>query len=116
MINIKKEDVLHKSYLNRILIEIADSPLLSQNLAFKGGTCASMLGYLDRFSVDLDFDLLGDVKESEIRKELHKIFSGLGLTVVKEFKNVLLFAVKYPNELKGRTSAAQRWQLLRIPA
>ena len=58
MIDIRPEDIIHKSYLNRLLMEIIDRPVLSHNLAFKGGTCAAMLGYLDRFSVDLDFDVL----------------------------------------------------------
>ena len=73
MLNLRPEDILHKSQLNRLLIEIIDQPTLSQNLAFKGGSCASMLGYLDRFSVDLDFDVLknllasGVVDETKIR-------------------------------------------------
>jgi predicted nucleotidyltransferase component of viral defense system len=56
MLVLRLEDILHKSYLNRVLMEIIDRPVLAHNLAFKGGMCASMLGYLDRFSVDLDFE------------------------------------------------------------
>jgi hypothetical protein len=51
------------------LIEIVDRPALAAQLVFKGGTCAAMLGYLDRFSVDLDFDLASH--EPEYRSPCH---------------------------------------------
>ena len=84
MLNLRPEDSIHKSYLNRLLIEIIDHPVLSQNLAFKGGSCAAMLGYLDRFSVDLDFDVLKNADETVLRQELHQVFEYLGLTVGEE--------------------------------
>lgn len=102
MIALRPEDILHKSYLNRILIEIIDNPLLSQHLAFKGGTCASMLGFLDRFSVDLDFDLLDKVQMTTLRKEFYIIFNQMGLTVAKEYDTVLFSQVKYTNESKSK--------------
>ena len=98
MIALRPEDILHKSYMNRILIEIIDNPQLSQHLAFKGGTCAAMLGFLDRFSVDLDFDLLDKTQLVMLRREFHMIFGRMGLTVAKEYDKVLFFQVKYPNE------------------
>ena len=104
MIDLRPEDSIHKSYLNRILIEIIDNPILSQKLAFKGGTCASMLGFLDRFSVDLDFDLLQKTDNLVIRKEFRNIFSHLGLTVKKEFDDVLMFQVQYPSTPNKRNS------------
>lgn len=57
--------------MNRLLIEIVDQPVLAHNLVFKGGTCAGMLGYLDRFSVDLDFDLRNNFDEAIIRGALY---------------------------------------------
>lgn len=104
MMNLRPEDTIHKSYLNRLLAEIGDNPLLSQKLAFKGGTCASMLGFLDRFSVDLDFDLLQEKSEENIRKEFRQIFNHLGLTIKKEFDNVLMFQVQYPSVPNKRNS------------
>lgn len=98
MLNIRPEDVIHKSYLNRLLIEIVDQPALSQNLAFKGGTCAGMLGYLDRFSIDLDFDVLKNAEETILRKEFHRAFDYLGLSVVEEMKNTLMFRLRYASE------------------
>ena len=53
-----KKDALHKAWLYRLLEAIADNQKLVKVMYFKGGTCASMLGWLQRFSVDLDFDLL----------------------------------------------------------
>lgn len=98
MLNLRPEDIIHKSNLNRVLIEIIDQPTLSQNLAFKGGTCASMLGYLDRFSVDLDFDVLKNADENLLRRALHEVFDYLSLAVVEEFDNVLMFRLRYPSE------------------
>jgi predicted nucleotidyltransferase component of viral defense system len=103
MIQIRPEDSIHKSYLNRILIEVADDRELSLNLGFKGGTAAAMLGYLDRFSVDLDFDALGVVEDKEIRQKFEKIFNKLGLSVAKKFDRVLLWQLKYLSE-KGRSN------------
>jgi predicted nucleotidyltransferase component of viral defense system len=98
MLDLRPEDIIHKSYLDRLLIEIIDRPALSQNLAFKGGTCAGMLGYLDRFSVDLDFDVMKNADETTLRHEFHQVFDHLGLTVAEEFEQVLMFRVRYPSE------------------
>jgi hypothetical protein len=48
MLNLRSEDIIHKSQLNRLLIEIIDRPVLSQNLAFKGGTCAAGMTVVNR--------------------------------------------------------------------
>jgi len=100
---LRPEDVFHKSQLHRLLIEIVDNPLLSQSLAFKGGTCAAMLGYLDRFSVDLDFDVLAGMHEDSIREEFYKIFDDLGYELKLAFENALFFQVKYQNTTGKRS-------------
>ncbi|PJA52923.1 hypothetical protein CO166_03640 [Candidatus Roizmanbacteria bacterium CG_4_9_14_3_um_filter_36_11] len=69
MILPKREDVFHKVQLYRLLTGLIDSNLLSRSIYFKGGTAASMMGFLDRFSVDLDFDLKKDVSIKKINKE-----------------------------------------------
>jgi predicted nucleotidyltransferase component of viral defense system len=54
---VKRRDLLEKDYhLHHILAEIAEDPLLSEQLVFKGGTCLikAYLGYF-RFCEDLDF-------------------------------------------------------------
>jgi predicted nucleotidyltransferase component of viral defense system len=98
MLDLRPEDIIHRSYLNRLLIEIIDRPVLSQNLAFKGGTCAGMLGYLDRFSVDLDFDVLKNADETALRQEFHQVFDYLGLTVIEELERALFFRLRYPSD------------------
>jgi predicted nucleotidyltransferase component of viral defense system len=98
MLDLRPEDILHKSYLNRLLMEIIDRPALAHSLAFKGGTCASMLGYLDRFSIDLDFDILNQADEKVLRKEFHWVFDHLGLIITGEYDRVLFFQLRYPND------------------
>jgi predicted nucleotidyltransferase component of viral defense system len=97
MLDLRPEDIIHKSYLHRLLMEIVDQPLLAQALAFKGGTCASMLGYLDRFSVDLDFDVLEGTYEDKLRKLFHQVFNHLGFLVTLEFDKVLFFQLRFPS-------------------
>jgi predicted nucleotidyltransferase component of viral defense system len=85
-------------------MEIVDQPLMAQTLAFKGGTCAAMLGYLDRFSVDLDFDVLKDADEAELRKAFRIIFDKLGFGVTMEFDKVLFFQLRYPGKPGKRST------------
>ena len=66
-----KKDAMHKAWMFRVLRAVADDAHLTKALVFKGGTCASMRDFLDRFSVDLDFDYVGNADEtSAIRKRL----------------------------------------------
>lgn len=104
MLNIRPQDTIHKSYINRLLMEILDRPEMAQGLIFKGGTCASMLGYLDRFSVDLDFDVLGDTDEDLLRKEFYIVFENLGLVITKEINKALFFQIRYPSDPGKRST------------
>jgi len=52
----------HKTHLINILTEIFKDNLLSKRLAFKGGTAAMLFYKLPRFSIDLDFDLIGSAE------------------------------------------------------
>lgn len=104
MISINPRDLLHKAQLLRVLTEIADDPILSQTLYFKGGTCAAMLGYLDRFSVDLDFDLKnGSVKEKVLSK-FGNVFEKLNLKIENENKEALMFILKYDSPKNQRNT------------
>jgi predicted nucleotidyltransferase component of viral defense system len=90
------KDALHRAWLYRLLIAIYDNEYLSESLYFKGGTCAAMLGWLDRFSVDLDFDLMVDKNEmSKVRKEMEKIFKNLGMKIKDQSKNTPQYFLKY---------------------
>jgi predicted nucleotidyltransferase component of viral defense system len=104
MLDLRPEDALHKSYLNRLLIEIVDQPVLAHALAFKGGSCAAMLGYLDRFSVDLDFDLVKDARAGTLREAFHEAFEHLGLQVLGELDRLLFFQLSYPTDHGKRST------------
>ena len=104
MIDLRPEDIIHKSQLNRLLIEIIDQPILAHNLAFKGGSCASMLGFLDRFSVDLDFDVAPTANLNQLRVEFRGIFEKLDLTILKEFDNILFYQIRYRADPGKRNS------------
>src|SRR3989344_9271228 len=88
-------NAIHKAQLSRLLIEIIDNPVLSQNLYFKGGTCAAMAGFLDRFSVDLDFDIKSQANISELRTELFNIFKHLDFRIENSNEKTLFYILKY---------------------
>lgn len=85
-------------------MEIADDSFLSQELFFKGETCASMLGYLDRFSVDLDFDLKEEKNSQKIRDNLKNVFENLNLEIKDENPKALEFLLRYEAPEKERNS------------
>lgn len=98
MILPNRKDAIHKAWLYRVLEAIADDQYLASTLFFKGGTCASMLGWLNRFSIDLDFDYAGDEKDIEqTRKALERLFAALGLSVKDKSKNGIQYFLKYDN-------------------
>lgn len=93
------KDATHKAWLYRLLAEIYDNSLLANSLYFKGGTCAAMLGYLDRFSVDLDFDFVGEIEDvKKIQKQLEKVFQKLDLEIKDQSKKVPQYFLKYPTK------------------
>ena len=95
MISIKKEDILHKFQLLKLLTAIVDDPQISQSLYFKGGTCAAMAGFLDRFSIDLDFDLRKSVNKSKLKTGLEKIFKDQSFTIANKKDQTLFYLLKY---------------------
>lgn len=104
MIIPKPKDAMHKMQLYRLLIAILDERLLSQNLYFKGGSCAAMLGWLDRFSIDLDFDLDPKADKKSITQKLHAIFGQLHLEVKTQAKNTPFFVLRYQAKAGLRNS------------
>ena len=99
MISIKKEDILHKFQLLKLLTAIVDDPQISQRLYFKGGTCAAMAGFLDRFSIDLDFDLRKSVNKSKLKTGLEKIFKDQSFTIANKKDQTLFYLLKYKARL-----------------
>lgn len=116
MLDLRPEDIFHKSILHRLLMEIVDQPLLAQALAFKDGTCAAMLGYLDRFSVDLGFDTVKDADEVELRKIFHQVFNQMGFPVTLEFDKVLFFQLRYPGSPGKRSTLKVSASNLKVKA
>lgn len=90
------QDILHKVWLYRLLVAIADDIDLARQLCFKGGTCAAMLGYINRFSVDLDFDFLGDKNNiPSIRKRIEVHARKLDLEIKDFSKNGIQYFFRY---------------------
>ena len=99
-------DAIHRSWLLRLLSGIADDRDLMTMLRFKGGTCAAMRDLLDRFSVDLDFDLLSPGDITAARKRLESIFAKLHLTIKDSSKTVPQYFVRYEDKESPRNIIA----------
>lgn len=95
MIVPRRQDAYHKMQLLRLLMAIIDQEKISTQICFKGGSCAALLGFLDRFSIDLDFDLLKGVNREAIRSRLHQVFVNLGLEIKDESQTTLQFFLRY---------------------
>jgi predicted nucleotidyltransferase component of viral defense system len=105
MITLNSQDAIHKAWLYRVLIAIVDNDNL-HDLYFKGGTCAAMAGFLDRFSVDLDFDYVGKPEDLiKVRSDLEKVFKNLGLEIKDSSVKVPQFFLKYQaKDISGRNT------------
>lgn len=104
MILPKPTDSVHKAWLYRLLSAVADDAFLTANLRFKGGTCASMRGIIDRFSIDLDFDLVDSAVMPEMRKRLERVFAKLDLEIEDQSKKVPQYFLKYESTSGGRNT------------
>lgn len=99
-------DTIHRAWLLRLLMAIADDRALQAMLRFKGGTCAAMRNLLDRFSVDLDFDLLSAEDIPKARERLEAIFRALRLTIKEHSKAVPQYFLRYDAEEGRRNTLA----------
>ena len=92
---------VHKNILFQILKDIYSDTTIAPLLGFKGGTAAFMFYGLNRFSVDLDFDLLDESKEDYVFDRIEQIARKYGSIKEMERKRFcLLFVLSY--EDKGR--------------
>ncbi|MEK7202761.1 MAG: nucleotidyl transferase AbiEii/AbiGii toxin family protein [Patescibacteria group bacterium] len=99
------KNIKHKAWLYRILSAIYDDQVLSSLFYFKGGTCAAMRGFLDRFSIDLDFDFVGKNSDLDMaRKKMEKIFLNLGLEIKEKSQKVPQYFLKYPSAPNERNT------------
>jgi len=93
---------IHKNILLQILADIYSDNTIGPFLGFKGGTAAYLFYGLDRFSVDLDFDLLDKTKEAYIFERIKKILKKYGTIKEAEIKRFnLLFILSYNQKEKN---------------
>jgi predicted nucleotidyltransferase component of viral defense system len=83
----------HKTILFQILKDIYSDTSISPFLGFKGGTAALMMYGLDRFSVDLDFDLLNETMENDVFERVISIIKKYGTLKESRKKHFNLFAL-----------------------
>jgi len=82
---------VHKTILFQILKDIYSNTSIAPFLGFKGGTAALMFYGLDRFSVDLDFDLLDESKEDYVFEQVTEIAKKYGILKESYKKKFNLF-------------------------
>ncbi|MFA4873595.1 MAG: nucleotidyl transferase AbiEii/AbiGii toxin family protein [Patescibacteria group bacterium] len=105
MILPKREDTIHRAWLFRLLSALADNNFVVAKMAFKGGSCATMRGWLNRFSIDLDFDFIGRKDEViKIRQEIEKIADDLGLAVKDKSQRGVQYFLKYETRDSSRNT------------
>lgn len=104
MILPRPEDATHRMQLYRLLTAILDDQTLSKAVYFKGGTCAAMLNLLDRFSVDLDFDLKVGADPVKLDQKLSLIFDSLDYRVSQKSPNSLYYVLKYESQNEIRNT------------
>ena len=97
-------DAIHKAWMYRVLSAICDDPFLVKVLRFKGGTYAAMRGFIERFSLDLDFDLIEPDQLKKTKQHLEKLFKKLGLTTKDARKKVPQYFLGYPNKPNQRNT------------
>lgn len=68
----------HKFYMLQLLKDIFSNPVLASCLGFKGGTSMMFFHGLNRFSTDLDFDILDVSKEDIVYNTIKEIILKYG--------------------------------------
>lgn len=90
---------VHKTILFQILKDIYSNTTIAPFLGFKGGTATLMFYNLDRFSIDIDLDLLDESQEDEVFTEIIKIIKKYGI-LKEEYKKRfnLFFLISYEDK------------------
>ena len=92
----------HKTVLIRILKDIFSDPVVGPILGFKGGTAAYLFYSLNRFSVDLDFDLLDLTKKDLVFESIQIMVKKNGQIKTADIKrNSLIFILSYNQKEPG---------------
>lgn len=85
------DPVTHTNILIKILKDIFTDPVVGPILGFKGGTAAYLFYGLNRFSVDLDFDLLDGKNASGVFTRIREIVARYGTVKKADRKRFSLF-------------------------
>ena len=89
----------HKNILIKILKDIFTDSTISTILGFKGGTAATLFYDLDRFSMDLDFDLLDAEKEDDVFERGKAILENYGkLKQIRKKRFNLFYLLSYDDK------------------
>lgn len=102
MIIPRPKDANHKYHLLRLLKATLSNNYLANNLQFKGGTYAALRGVLNRFSLDLDFDLIDKNQIPQIKKEYYQIFQKLRFEIKDQSQKHIQFFLKYPTTSRNQ--------------
>lgn len=93
---------IHRDKMIQILKDIYADTAIGPMLGFKGGTAAHLFRDLDRFSVDLDFDLLDQSKEDYVFEKISSILEKYGIFREKYKKrHTLFFMISYEEGLQN---------------
>lgn len=115
----KKRGILREYYQARIIQKIYAKEA-SKNLSFIGGTALRLLRDIDRFSEDLDFDIVGDITNEQINslvqdfaEELRREGEDMEVKVAEKGEK-FYFELKFPNILFDLGLARQKEEILMI--
>ena len=96
------DPITHKNILIKILKDIFTDPVAGPILGFKGGSAAYLFYGLNRFSVDLDFDLLEEKNASQVFTRIREILASYGTVKKADRKRFSLFyLLSYEDKVKG---------------
>jgi len=88
----------HKFLMVQILRDIFGDVELANALGFKGGTALMFFYGLDRFSVDLDFNLLDEAKAVAVFEKVERIVLRYGIIKDKAMKHFgMVLVISYEN-------------------
>ncbi|EKD42893.1 MAG: hypothetical protein ACD_72C00543G0002 [uncultured bacterium] len=96
------DPIVHKRILIRILKDIYSDSAIGPIMGFKGGTAANLFYDLDRFSVDLDFDLLDISKANDVFEQVNDLLKNYGtLKRVDKKRNGFVYILDYSEKMPG---------------
>ncbi len=91
-------------YLQAEILAVVYNSKFGSYLSFLGGTCLRFIHKIERFSEDLDFDLIKDELDyEELAKFIEKKLKELGFsldTTIKKTENIIIINVKFSKVMK----------------